>query len=128
LIEAGIGVDMGVLVADNEFITMIRQIVGGIPTNDDTMMIEEIVKFGPEAEYISSASTLRNVHQLGAPVLMDRHSREEWTMAGSTDMYTRVCAEARRILADTEVTPLPDDVDAKLTDIVSAADAKYAGA
>ncbi len=58
---------------------------------------------------------------------MDRHSREEWAMAGSTDMYTRVCAEARRILAETEVEPLPEEVSAKLTEIVSAADAKHAG-
>lgn len=120
-------VDMAVLVADNEFIGMIRQVVGGIPTNDDTLMIEEIVERGPEAEYISARSTLRNVNLLSAPRLIDRHSREEWTSLGSTDLYTRAREEARRILADTQVPPLPDEIAEKLDGIVAEADSKYAG-
>ncbi|HJW75837.1 MAG TPA: trimethylamine methyltransferase family protein, partial [Thermoleophilia bacterium] len=124
---AGMAVDMAVLVADNEFISMIRQIVGGIPTDDDTLMIEEIVERGPEAEYISARSTLQNVNLLSAPRLIDRHSREEWASLGSTDLYTRARDEARRILADTQVEPLPNVVAEKLDRIVEEADLKYAG-
>jgi trimethylamine:corrinoid methyltransferase-like protein len=120
-------VDMAVLVADNEFIAMIRQVVGGIETNDDSLMVEEIVERGPEAEYISAKSTLKNVHRLSAPLLMDRRSREEWTSLGSTDLYTRAREEARRILAETQVEPLPDEVSEKLDVIVEQADMKYAG-
>jgi trimethylamine---corrinoid protein Co-methyltransferase len=127
LIEAGIGVDMPVLVADNEFIAMIRQVVGGIPTSDDELMIEEIVELGPESEYISRQSTLDNLGRLSAPRLIDRHSREEWNMLGATDMYERCRQEARRILADMPVEPLPDDVAAQLDGIIDNYDAKYAG-
>jgi trimethylamine--corrinoid protein Co-methyltransferase len=116
-----------VLVADNEFIAMIRQVVGGIPVSDDELMIEEIVELGPESEYISRASTLSNLSRLSAPRLIDRHSREEWKMLGSTDMYERCRQEARRILADMPVEPLPADVAAQLDGIVAAADEKYAG-
>ena len=118
---------MPVLVADNEFIAMIRQVVGGIPVSDDELMIEEIVEQGPESEYISSASTLGNLSRLSAPRLIDRHSREEWKMLGSTDMYERSRDEARRILAEMTVEPLPAEVAGKLDNIVAAADAKYAG-
>ena len=119
--------DMPVLVADNEFIAMIRQVVAGIPTSDNELMIEEIVESGPESEYISAASTLRNVARLSAPRLIDRHSREEWKSLGGTDMYGRARDEARRILAEMQVDPLPPEAAAKLDAIVAAADAKYAG-
>jgi trimethylamine--corrinoid protein Co-methyltransferase len=128
LIEAGIGVDMAVLVADNEFIAMIRQVVGGIPTDDDALMVEEIVERGPEAEYISTASTLTNIGRLSAPRLIDRHSREEWKMLGATDMYTRARDEARRILTEMAVEPLPGDVSDHLDSIVAEYDRKYVGA
>ena len=120
-------VDMSILVADNEFIRMIRQVCGGIPTNETTLMIEEIIARGPEAEYISSESTLKGVRGLSSSRLIDRHAREEWTAAGSKDMYQRSRDEARRILREEKVEPLPGEILEKLDRIVAEADAKYAG-
>jgi trimethylamine---corrinoid protein Co-methyltransferase len=120
-------VDMAVLVADNDFIRMMRQVCDGIPTNDVTLMVDEIIAKGPEAEYISAESTLKGVRQLSAPKIMDRRSREEWEGDGSIDMYQRSRAEARRILAEEKVEPLPDEMLKKLDAIVAEADMKYAG-
>ena len=120
-------VDEAVLVADNDFIRMMRQVCDGIPTNDTTLMIDEIVERGPEAEYISSDSTLRGVRGISAPKLIDRRAREEWTADGSVDMYQRARIEAKRILAETTVEPLPDEVASRLDAIVAEADEKYAG-
>lgn len=120
-------VDMSVLVADNEFIRMIRQIVGGIPTNDETLMVDEIIARGPEAEYISTESTLRGLKSLSTSKIIDRRSREEWTSDGCPDMYAKARAEARRILAEEKVEPLPGEILQKLDAIVAAADEKYAG-
>jgi trimethylamine--corrinoid protein Co-methyltransferase len=127
LLEAGMAVDMSVLVADNEFIRMMRQVCAGIPTNETTLMVEEIIARGPEAEYISSESTLRGVKGLSTSKLIDRHAREAWTAEGSKDMYERARAEARRILQEETVEPLPSDVIEKLDRIVAQADEKYAG-
>jgi trimethylamine--corrinoid protein Co-methyltransferase len=129
LLEAGMCVDMSVLVADNEFIRMIRDICQGIPTNDETLMVDEIIRLGPEAEYISTESTLRGVRDLSTSKtkLMDRRSREEWTSSGSLGMYEIARAEARRILTEEKVEPLPDEILQKLDAIVAAADDKYAG-
>lgn len=121
-------VDMSVLVADNEFIRMIRQIVNGIPTNDDTLMIDEIVARGPEAEYISTDSTLRGLKGLSTTRILDRRSREEWEADGSLAMYETARKEARRILAEEKVEPLPDEILQRLDAIVAAADDKYADA
>jgi trimethylamine--corrinoid protein Co-methyltransferase len=120
-------VDMAVLVADNDFIRMMRQVCDGIPTNDVTLMVDEIVAKGPEAEYISADSTLRNVRKLSAPKIIDRRSREEWEGDGSIDMYQRARAEARRILAEEKVEPLPGELLQKLDSIVAEADLTYAG-
>jgi len=120
-------VDMALLTADNEFIRMIRQIVGGITVNDTTLMIDEIVSRGPEAEYISAESTLEGLRNLSAPLLMDRRNRQEWELGGGQDMYQRARAEAKRILVEETVEPLPDDTLAQLDAIVARADAVHAG-
>ena len=127
LLEAGMAVDMALLVADNEFIRMIRQIVAGITTNDVTLMVDEIISLGPEAEYISAESTLRGLRGLSAPTIMDRRTRQEWEIDGGRDMYQRARAEAQRILKEETVEPLPEDILTQLDSIVAEADAAHAG-
>jgi trimethylamine---corrinoid protein Co-methyltransferase len=120
-------VDMSLLVADNEFIRMIRQIVGGIETNDLTLMVDEIIARGPEAEYVSADSTLAGMSALSRPTIMDRRNRQEWEGDGARDMYERARTEARRILAEETVEPLPEEVAEQLDVIVAEADARFAG-
>lgn len=127
LIESGMTVDPAVLVADNDAIDFIRHTARGVPTDDQSMMIEEIIARGPETEWISSASTLKGVRNLSAPKFMDRRSREEWEQAGSQGAYEVARDEARRVLAEHEVDALPDDVERQLTRIVAEADARFVG-
>lgn len=126
LSETGIGVDASLLVADNEFVSMFRHVCRGIPVTDSTLMIDEIVELGPEAEYLSAQSTLERARAISAPKFMDRNSREDWGSAGGADMYERCRSEAKRILAECSVDPLPQEISQKLDGIVSAADYQYA--
>jgi len=54
--------------------------------------------------------------------LIDRRVREEWAAAGSTTLYDRSLAEARRILETHQPEPLPDGVAAELRSIIEAAE------
>ena len=123
--ESGVTFDHAQLVMDNEFIKMIRMVVMGIPVNDDTLMVDDIVKVGAFGDYLSLDSTLKLMRSLSQPKLLDRRVREEWEVE-KTDLYTRSQREARRILETHKPEPLPDDVRAQLRTIVAQAD-KEAG-
>jgi len=123
--ESGVTFDHAQLVMDNEFIKMIRMVVMGIPVNDETLMVDDIVKVGAFGDYLSLDSTLKLMRSLSQPRLLDRRVREEWEVE-KTDLYTRSQREARRILETHKPEPLPDDVRAQLRTIVAQAD-KEAG-
>ena len=56
------------------------------------------------------------------PKLMDRRVREDWRLAGGTDLQQRATAEAVRILDQHIPEPLPPEVVAELRAIVQDAE------
>ena len=122
MIESGMTFDFGQLVMDDEFAGMIKLCVGGIPVRDDTLAIDVIGEIGPFGDFLSHDHTMAHMREQPQPSLIDRRVREDWKEAGSTTLYERSLAEARRIL-DTHVpAPLPDGVAAELAEIVRGAE------
>jgi trimethylamine--corrinoid protein Co-methyltransferase len=101
---------------------MSKYLYAGIPVNDLTMVVDEIVEVGPGGDYISRESTLKGMSGLTNSNLIDRQVREAWEAAGSPEFYANAKKEARRILAEHEVEPLPDDVAAEIRTIVQRVD------
>jgi trimethylamine--corrinoid protein Co-methyltransferase len=120
MIESGVTIDYGVLVMDNEIARMAKYILRGIPTNDETLMVDEIIEVGSEEDFLSRMSTLKmmRAHQSKAG-LIDRRVREEWDMDGGTDLYYRCKEKAKELVADHKVEELPSDVVDQIKAIVS---------
>jgi trimethylamine---corrinoid protein Co-methyltransferase len=119
MIESGVTIDYAVLVMDNEIARMVKYILRGIPTNDATLMVDEIVAVGSEKDFLSRKSTRDNMraHQSQAG-LIDRRVREEWEMDGSNDFYHRCNEKAKEVIESYEVEPLPSDVQDEIRAIV----------
>ncbi|OFW59457.1 MAG: hypothetical protein A2133_07475 [Actinobacteria bacterium RBG_16_64_13] len=122
MLEMGITMDLGQLVADNEIVEMCKYVYGGVPVNDVTMAVEEIVAIGPGNGYLSTKSTLKGFHTLTDTKFIDRQVREAWEACGSPGFYQSCKDEAKRILAEHQVPPLPDDVAAEVRSIVDRVD------
>ncbi len=120
MIESGVTIDYGVLVMDNEIARMAKYILRGIPTNDETLMVDEIIEVGSEEDFLSRMSTLKmmRAHQSKAG-LIDRRVREEWEMDGSTDLYHRSNEKAKELVTDHKVEELPSDVVQQIKAIVA---------
>jgi len=120
MIESGVTIDYGVLVMDNEIARMVKYILRGIPTNDETLMVDEICEVGSEEDFLSRMSTLKlmRAHQSKAG-LIDRRVREEWEMDGSTDLYSRSLERAKDLVENHKVEPLPSDVADEIQAIVT---------
>jgi trimethylamine--corrinoid protein Co-methyltransferase len=119
MIESGVTIDYGVLVMDNEIARMVKYILRGIPTNDETLMVDEIIEVGSEEDFLSRMSTLKlmRAHQSKAGII-DRRVREEWEMDGGTDMYYRCNEKAKELVENHKVEALPSDVVDEIKAIV----------
>ena len=120
MIESGVTIDYGVLVMDNEIARIAKYILRGIPTNDATLMVDEIIEVGSEEDFLSRMSTLKLMreHQSKAG-LIDRRVREEWEMDGSTDLYYRSNERAKELVESHKVEELPSDVKDQIRAIVA---------
>ncbi len=125
MIESGVTIDYAVLVMDNDIARICKYILGGIPTNDATLMVDEIVAVGSEKDFLSRKSTRDNMraHQSQAG-LIDRRVREEWEMDGSLNYYDRCNAKAKEVIESYEVEPLPSDVRGQIRAIVNESEKK----
>jgi trimethylamine--corrinoid protein Co-methyltransferase len=75
-----------------------------------------------DAEFLSHDDTYAGMRTQSRSKLIDRRVREEWAADGSTTLYDRSLAEARRILETHRPTPLPEAVAAELKSIIDAAE------
>jgi trimethylamine--corrinoid protein Co-methyltransferase len=120
MIESGVTIDYGVLVMDNEIARIAKYILGGIPTNDATLMVDEIIEVGSEEDFLSRMSTLKLMRQHQSKAgLIDRRVREEWEMDGGTDLYHRSSERAKELVESHKVEELPSDVKDQIRAIVA---------
>ena len=122
LVEAGQTMDFAQLVADAEIVAMTKAARVGIPVNDRTTFVDEIISVGAGNEFLSSESSLMGARSLSQTKLIDRQVREAWEEAGSPDYYEQAKKEARRILAEHEIEPLPADVAQEVRSIIATAE------
>lgn len=123
MIESGLVMDLGQLVADADHIRMIKTVLEGIPITDDTLVVDLIKEVGIKGEYLSELHTLENYKELQSlPSIMDRNSRSKWEEMGSKDMKMRADEKAKEILAKHHPKPLNDEVAAKVRAIVEQAE------
>jgi trimethylamine---corrinoid protein Co-methyltransferase len=127
MIESGVTIDYAQLVLDNEIARMVKQVVGGIAVNDDTLLVDDIHRVGAFGDFLSLPSTYAHMREQSQPRVMDRRVREDWEADGAPDARTRARAQAREILEGHAPTPLPDDAAKQISAIVAAADRELAG-
>lgn len=127
MLESGVTFDLAQLVIDAEIIAMTRFVRRGIEVGDATTAIEEIIEVGPANHFLERRSTLEGVRDLTVTKYFDRQVREGWEMLGSPQVYEQAHKEAKRLLAEHEVEPLPDEVLEEMRSLVAKADREEAG-
>lgn len=126
MVESGMTMDLGLLVADNEFVRMIRRMLDGVPVNDDTLAVDMIREVGIGGEFVTHQHTYDNFRENQVQSdLIDRNTRGVWKDAGAKNMHTRCNEAAKEILAAHKPEPLPDGVAKTLRDIITEAEKEF---
>ncbi len=103
------------IVIDNELAGMVARTLAGIKVTDETLAVDEILRAGPTASYLSTPFTARMFRREHfIPEMADRKSREAWQKDGGKDMVDLAKEKVRWILKEHHPDPLDKDVSARL--------------
>ena len=118
----GITFSFGQLVIDSEIARMIKFTLNGVAVNDRTLALDAIHEVGAAGHFLDHETTFQHMRSQSRPELIDRSIRQEWSGAGSTDMYERAFEKAKYILETHQPEPLPEDVEKHLEEIIQKAE------
>ena len=119
-IEYGSTSSMEMLVIANEIIGMTRFLMDGLEVNRETLALDAIARVAPGDGFLADDHTMDNFRTAQwAPELLDRWQYDIWREAGSKDMFTRANERARAILAEHEVSPLLEDAEKVIADVLT---------
>ena len=104
---------------------MVKRFLSGVRVDDDTLALDVIRSVGPGGNFLAEEHTVSHLRQeLWFPTLMDRTKYSAWKKAGAKTLGDRIRERMAEILATHKVPPLPDDVNAGIDAILTAADKK----
>lgn len=122
MLEMGITFDLAQLVLDNETAGMIKYAVNGIPVNDESLAVDVIQEVGIFSDFLGHDDTFKHMRSQSQAQLIDRTVREDWELAGGTDIYHRAKEKVHHILDTYEPPPLSDSIRATIRSIISDAE------
>ena len=126
MIESGVTFDCAQLVVDAEIARMVKRTIMGIPVDDETLAVDDIVGVGSFGDFLSLDATLRHMRDHSQPTLLDRRVREDWASGGSSDVYARARAQALQILSEHHPAPLSAEVARRIAGVVGDAESELA--
>ena len=127
MVEQGMTMDYGLLVADNEFIRMVKRMLVGVPVNKNTLAVDLIREVGIGGEFVTHRHTFDNFRENQAQsALADRNTRGVWLSEGGLDMHSRCNEEARKILATHQPLPLSRQTARDLRQIIALGGKEFA--
>jgi len=111
------------LVLDHEIAYNIKEILEGITVDEEDFALDLIRDLGPGGVYLNQTHTVENMREaLSNPYLSDRQSFEAWEESGEESTEEKARRKVEEILAEHEVTPVPEDVRDKLDSLLAEAE------
>ena len=125
-LESGLLGSFDMLVMSNEVIGMAKRILSGVTVTPETLAVDVIERVGPGGHYLTEEHTRQHFKtELWFPALMDRQQRRGWEASGEKTMAERVRARVKDILEHHEPLSIPEDVEARLKEIIAEADERH---
>lgn len=126
MLENGMVMNLGQLVADADLINMLQFAQKGLAINDEKLALDVIREVGIKGEYLSCQHTFANFKtEQSVPFVFDRDNRDDWAAKGSPSAYDTGCAKAKEILAAEPKKCVSDEAAAKMRAIIEKAEAEW---
>ncbi len=107
------------LVLDAELFEMLVRFAEGFGFTAQDVAVDTIAEVGPGGHFLDRPHTLTNMRAFWRESVMDRSSWEAWEEADRPDAARAAADRARKLLAEHEPEPLPEDVARELEQILA---------
>jgi len=106
------------VILDAELFHVICDVLQGIPVTEATLALDAISELASSGDLTTYPHTQRHLPELWTPATFVDQTMEAWEAMGRADPRVRAHEEVRRILAEHEPEPLPEDIDRELLRII----------
>ena len=119
-LEGGLTMGYEKFVMDADFCGAMHTYCQGLSFDEDHFAFDAFEEVGPGKHFFGSQHTLRHYETaFWDSGLSNNDSFEQWRDAGSTSVEQRANSRVRQLLAEYELPPIDDAVDAALQDFVA---------
>ncbi len=115
--EAAASASLELIVATDEFIGMVRTIMGGIEISPETLALDVIDQVGPSNDYMAEEHTAQHFREHWMPSLMTRHNYEQWVAEGKLTMGDKANARVCQLIEEHEPEPISPELIAELDEM-----------
>jgi trimethylamine--corrinoid protein Co-methyltransferase len=119
-LEAGLLWSPELLVILDEIVDLCRSMMRGFDIDDESLALETIREVGIGDIYLGHDHTLAHFRDMWLPTLMSWDGRTDWQAKGATTLGQRVNARTIELLDTHEATPIADDVQAAMREVIDA--------
>jgi trimethylamine--corrinoid protein Co-methyltransferase len=112
--EAANSASLELIVATDEFISMVKCIMKGIEITPETLALDVMAQVGPGGSYLTEAHTLHNFRKNWFPGLANRDNYEQWMTAGGLSLGDKANRRVRQILEEHKPKPLRPELVTEL--------------
>jgi trimethylamine--corrinoid protein Co-methyltransferase len=118
-LESGLTFSLVQLVICEDLIGWIGAFLKGVEVSDESLALNVIAQAGPEGHYLNQEHTRRHFRETWYPDLLERDDYKTWNRKGSKTLGQRAAERVEEILEGHQPEPLPDDMRARLRQIVA---------
>jgi trimethylamine--corrinoid protein Co-methyltransferase len=119
--ESGLTTSYEMIVLTDELVGMTDNLIKGIDTSEESLLVDEIDRVGPGGNYLDSKVTLKRFREYWFPGLLDRRRRQQWLEKGGLTLGQRLNQKVLQILAEHHPAQLPAEQSQELHQILARA-------
>jgi trimethylamine--corrinoid protein Co-methyltransferase len=123
-LESGLTFSFAQLAICDQMVDWIKTFYKDIEVSDETLALDEIARIGASGSYLSSKHTRKHFKETWYPDLFERGIYSDWKHKGGKSLGERAAERVTKILDEHKPEPLPDDILARLHEVVKRAEAE----
>jgi trimethylamine--corrinoid protein Co-methyltransferase len=117
-LESGLGFSLVQLVLCHEIVSWIKAFTTEFEVSDETLALDVIAAVGVDGDFLNTDHTLKHYRERWYPTYFERENYDSWLKKGGKDFVKRAKEAVDHILAEHRPEPLPNDIKAKLHELI----------
>lgn len=126
-LESGLCGSLAQLVICDEMVGWIEHMMAPVEITEETLALDLIDEMGPDGQFLDTDHTMAHFRERWYPDVFECGNYDQWQAKGAKSLGERATERVKKILAEHQPEPLPEDVAQQIKAIVRRAEETYVG-